>query len=40
MIHDKTETSSLKRRETFDSPLANHFSVIVQTSRRVKKVLT
>jgi hypothetical protein len=30
MIHDKTLTSSLERRKTFDSPLANHFSAAMQ----------
>jgi hypothetical protein len=28
MIHDKPLTSSLERRKTFDSPLANHFSAV------------
>jgi hypothetical protein len=30
MIHDKPLTSSLERRKTFDSPLANHFSGAMQ----------
>jgi len=28
MIHDKPLTSSLERRKTFDSPLADHFSAV------------
>jgi hypothetical protein len=30
MVHDKPLTSSLERRKTFDSPLANHFSAAMQ----------
>jgi hypothetical protein len=37
MIHDKPLTSSLERRKTFDSPLANHFSAVMQSSRLVFK---
>jgi hypothetical protein len=33
MIHDKPLTSSLERRKTFDSPLANHFSAVMQRSQ-------
>jgi hypothetical protein len=32
MIHDKPLTSSLERQKTFDSPLANHFSAVMQIS--------
>ena len=32
MIHDKPLTSSLGRLKTFDSPLANHFSSVMQSS--------
>jgi hypothetical protein len=32
MIHDIPLTSSLERWKTFDSPLANHFSAVVQNS--------
>jgi hypothetical protein len=32
MIQDKLKTSSLERRKTFDSPLANHFSAFMQRS--------
>jgi hypothetical protein len=34
MIHDKPKTSSLERRKTFDSPLANHFSAVMQSPKR------
>jgi hypothetical protein len=30
MFQDKPLTSSLERRKTFDSPLANHFSKVSQ----------
>jgi hypothetical protein len=33
MIHDKPLTQSLERRKTFDSPLANHFSAVMQSFR-------
>jgi hypothetical protein len=32
MIHDKPKTSSLEMRKTFDSPLANHFSAVMQSA--------
>jgi hypothetical protein len=35
MISDKPLTPSLERRKTFDSPLANHFSVLMQSSLNV-----
>jgi hypothetical protein len=37
MISDKPKTSSLERRKTFDSPLANHFSAVMQKSLRVRR---
>jgi hypothetical protein len=42
MIHGKPLTSSLERRKTFDSPLANHFSAVMQSSGNMilKKSLT
>jgi len=33
MIENKLLTSALERRRTFDSPLANHFSPVMQISR-------
>jgi hypothetical protein len=36
MIHGKPKTSSLERRKTFDSPLANHFSAVMQRFLTVK----
>jgi hypothetical protein len=35
MIHDEPLTSSLERRKTFDSPLANHFSAVIQNSHNL-----
>jgi len=32
---DKPLTSSLEMRKTFDSPLANHFSAVMQSSQYV-----
>jgi hypothetical protein len=32
MIKNKHLTSALERRKTFDSPLANHFSPVMQSS--------
>jgi oligopeptide transport system ATP-binding protein len=32
MMHDKPKTSSLERRKTFDSPLANHFSTVMHSA--------
>ena len=33
MINDRPLMSSLERRKTFDSPLANHFSAVMQNSQ-------
>jgi hypothetical protein len=36
MIPDKPLTSFLARRKTFDSPLANHFSVVMHAPYKQK----
>jgi hypothetical protein len=36
MIKDKLLTSALERRKTFDSPLANHFSPVMQSSHTTR----
>jgi hypothetical protein len=38
LIHDKPLTSSLERQKIFDSPLANHFSAVMQSFRFVAAI--
>jgi hypothetical protein len=37
MKYDKPLTSSLEMRKTFDSPLANHFSAVMQSPQSVEE---
>jgi len=37
MIKNKLLTSLLERRKTFDSPLANHFSPVRQSSQEAQE---
>jgi hypothetical protein len=39
MKDDKPLTSSLEMRKTFDSPLANHFSAVMQSPQSIEEAL-